>query len=432
MRWLALGFCIATVLGGIALTLVSALTGTQFWSPPRIVLYGFVPVLISAVAFALIWRGDAARKLFAACGLAVVTAAIAADVQLGSEIGARPAPAALTPLHSFAEFRRQGVRAFPHACGISFDLRTPALAVNGTPVQPVTGLAHNLLTPYEPDRQSWRFTDQHGFNNPPGQWDRSANVLVVGDSFAFGSQVPIGQGFVDRLRERIGPTVNLGCGGNGPLLELAALAEYGPLLRPPTVLWAYYEGNDLSGDLPSELQSAILPRYLTPGFSQGLADKAPQLDAAMLAFLLKAEAAARPGIAVAKAALLPAIDRNNLLLVNLRRAFGISHRYGARILDRLGAVLVRAKAIAAQWGGEVVFVYLPDEGRYAGALGEWDAEAYAAPVRDLVAQLGLRVIDVAPAFARQPQPRTLFQGHYTATGHRVVADTIAPALTRSR
>ena len=38
--------------------------------------------------------------------------------------------------------------------------------------------------------------------------------------------------------------INLGKGGNGPILEYAALKEYGEPLRPRIVLWFYFE-NDL-------------------------------------------------------------------------------------------------------------------------------------------------------------------------------------------
>ena len=80
--------------------------------------------------------------------------------------------------------------------------------------------------------------------------------------------------------------------------------------------------------------------------------------------------------------------------------------------------------------GEVVFVYLPDLGRYSGALGAWDAQAYGGPVLQLVESVGLRAIDVAAAFAQRPEPCSLFQGHYTEEGYRLAVDTIADGLAR--
>jgi len=44
---------------------------------------------------------------------------------------------------------------------------------------------------------------------------------------------------------------------NGPLAELASLVEYGPLIKPKTVIWLYYEGNDPT-DLGRELEFCSL------------------------------------------------------------------------------------------------------------------------------------------------------------------------------
>ena len=430
MRLVSLVFCVAALAAGVAFPIVVAASGSQFWSPVRVLLYGVAPVMVGAVSLFAIWYGDSARKQLLAYGLAVGIAFVGADIYLDHRIRSTPWPAASIRVLSYPELRREGIRAFPHVCGVHFDLRSPALRIGGVPVQPVTGLSRNLITFYERDRAAWRFTDEHGFNNPAGQWDTPA-ALVLGDSFAFGAEVPVGKGFVDRLRERIGRTVNLGCSGNGPLLELAALAEYGPIVRPPVVVWAYYEGNDLSGDLPNEMQSPILPRYLTAGFTQDLFRKAPELEPAIIAFLLDAEtkAASMRGGKLNMAAL-PSLNLDHLTLANLRRALGISHRYRTETLSQFGAVLKRAKAIAAEWGGEVVFVYLPDEGRYSGPLGAWDAAAYGRPVLELVEAVGIRVIDVAAVFARRPQPRSLFQSHYTEEGYRLVGDIIADELAR--
>ena len=51
--------------------------------------------------------------------------------------------------------------------------------------------------------------------------------------------------------------INLGVGGFGPLLELAALTEYLTPLKPPVVLWVFFEGNDLTDDLPSENRAEL-------------------------------------------------------------------------------------------------------------------------------------------------------------------------------
>ena len=56
--------------------------------------------------------------------------------------------------------------------------------------------------------------------------------------------------------------MSLASPGNGPLIELATLVEYAAPLEPRTVLWFYFEGNDLK-NLTDEIESETLNRYLT-------------------------------------------------------------------------------------------------------------------------------------------------------------------------
>jgi hypothetical protein len=86
--------------------------------------------------------------------------------------------------------------------------------------------------------------DQNGFRND--QDLKSADVVVVGDSFVEETTIPSAQLMTSRLAQFEGKVVaNLGQYGYGPLEELAVLKRYGLPLHPRTVIWAFYEGNDL-------------------------------------------------------------------------------------------------------------------------------------------------------------------------------------------
>jgi len=64
-------------------------------------------------------------------------------------------------------------------------------------------------------------TDRYGFNNPDEVWEApKGGDIALGDSFTWGADIAPGLGFVDLIRERRETVVNLGCGGNGPLLNL--------------------------------------------------------------------------------------------------------------------------------------------------------------------------------------------------------------------
>ena len=82
------------------------------------------------------------------------------------------------------------------------------------------------------------------------------------------------------LRKNIksGGVLNLGQGGNGPLIEYATLREYLPLTKTERVLWIYYEGNDLL-ELSRELNNKILLKYLNnQNFTQNLYLKQSKID----------------------------------------------------------------------------------------------------------------------------------------------------------
>ena len=118
-------------------------------------------------------------------------------------------------------------------------------------------------------------SDERGFRNPPGMWSVDGlQLAAVGDSYTQGMCVKDHESAIDLIRVAYPRTLNLGMSGDGPLLELATLKEYLPELRPPRVLWFYFEGNDLVLDLDMERKSRSLTAYLKPGHRQNLLDPA--------------------------------------------------------------------------------------------------------------------------------------------------------------
>ena len=76
-------------------------------------------------------------------------------------------------------------------------------------------------------------SDRFGFNNPDDEWDQTKiEYLLVGDSFTHGACVNRPNDIGSVLRKLSGNSVlNLGYGGNGPLIKYATLREY---LKNPT------------------------------------------------------------------------------------------------------------------------------------------------------------------------------------------------------
>ncbi len=89
-------------------------------------------------------------------------------------------------------------------------------------------------------------------------------------------------------------------------------------------------------------------------------------------------------------------------------------------------LLTTARNLVDGWGGELVFVYLPEWGRISGS----DA---AMPHRDamleLVRGLDVDIMDATPVLMGHEDPLSLFplglSGHYNEAGYALVADGIA-------
>ena len=157
-----------------------------------------------------------------------------------------------------------------------------AINIHGTEVIPFGGIS-NKVTVLCNENGPWVTyeSDEHGFHNPKGMWKSGRiDIAALGDSFAQGYCVPSDKNFVALIRRGYPATLNLGMAGNGPLLMLATLKEYLPLLAPKIVLWFYYEGNDLT-DLQTEKKSGILMRYLKDDFNQGLLARQSDVDQAL-------------------------------------------------------------------------------------------------------------------------------------------------------
>jgi len=104
--------------------------------------------------------------------------------------------------------------------------------------------------------------DADGFRNPPGLTE--ARVVLVGDSFIEGLQVADDELVSARLAELLGaPVANLGRTGYGPQQELEVLRRHGLNYRPKTLVWAFYEGNDLQDlrSYESERQRVLKSRF---------------------------------------------------------------------------------------------------------------------------------------------------------------------------
>jgi hypothetical protein len=328
-----------------------------------------------------------------------------------------------------------------------------AISVDGAEVMPLSGIADKLTVLCNEGGTYVTFrSDEHGFNNPRNTWEPSVDILALGDSFVQGTCVEPDQNFVATIRRRRPATLNGGIRGNGPLIMLGTLKEYGRVIKPHIVLWFYFEGNDLA-ELSREKHSPLLREYLTGTFTQNLFRRQPEIDRALIN---EVEKLRRWGGIPALMDDLPyaaamVFDRRNpiqalIKLSDLRNAFGL---VGGRALsalddtppsldagrsddriDLLRRVVEEANATVAAWSGRLYFVYLPEWARFS--IPERGGNQLRRAVLRAVRESGVPLIDVTDAFSARRDAVSLFSlrigYHYNEEGARVVAETVLRAI----
>jgi hypothetical protein len=362
-----------------------------------------------------------------------------------------------TPGEVIADLRKKGVDAVPIVTpSNNLFVKQPdgsiesALKIKGREVMPLAGVA-NKVTVLCNENGRWidYRSDERGFNNPNEIWrSKRIEIAALGDSFAHGYCVPADKNFVALIQQRYPATLNLGVAGDGPLLMLAKINEYLERIKPPIVLWFYYEGNDLT-DLQAERKSVLLMNYLQDGFTQSELAQQTAVDRAIMDDMPRLRAIERANTARRQAGKGKVID--NLVqftkLSSLRQRLGLTAGADAETLntgadlegpnmDVFRNVLAQAKMRVEAWGGQLYFIYLPEWARYSHYIS-W-GKANRNQVVTMVSGLGIPLVDIDAAFQAHGDPLSLFPfrevGHYTETGHRLVAEEVlkgvSPRATR--
>ena len=357
-----------------------------------------------------------------------------AGIQMGVPFDVR------SPFQVITDLTNQGQDAYPAVHPRLF-VKSNGMNVNNEKIFPLGSLSEKTTVFCN---ESGEFTivetDEHGFNNPTGIYEKDTlDMALVGDSFAAGACVKQGQDIAGQLRNRGRTVLTVASMSNGPLMELAALKEYLLPLRPKTVLWMYYEGNDLQ-DLMKEEKSTFLMKYLDDEFSQDLLERQTEIDEILQAFVATRKEQEKEKL---KQKWINDYSVFRILrLYELRQLLRLSDSYPSRlklppfrnVAPLLDAVLREAKKMVASWGGNLFFVYLPSWDRYNGTVNQSELY-YRDRVLALVRKIGVALIDFHIVLNKHPDPLSFFPfrlpGHYTAKGYALAAHTIETYLSNN-
>ena len=267
-------------------------------------------------------------------------------------------------------------------------------------------------------------SDRYGFNNPDSEWNsEKIEYLLVGDSFTHGDCVNRPNDISSVLRKLSNKNVlNLGYGGNGPLLQYATLREY-LNSNVKKVLWIYFEGNDLEDS--KYFQNKILINYLEDlKFSQNLKLKQSKIDKLEKKIIQQVYSTKLKEDNLSK-------NIHNfeiikfLKLSNTRKALIKKKITSISIRKDLKKILKLTKNLIDQNNSKFYFVYLPEYNRFTTS---YDNSNYNS-IKKILKELDITLIDITKELSEEKKKNLnlypfALAGHFSVSGYKKISNII--------
>lgn len=311
-------------------------------------------------------------------------------------------------------------------------------AARGTMIRPDPELGFRYAPDYRGtiSRSDLSFTfttDEHGFRNP-GPWPESSEVVLVGDSMAFGYGVEDDEAWASRVRRELGGTglINLGLPGMAPQQYLRTLEAYGLGLRPEVVLFSLFPGNDLgdAANFQSWLDSGRPGSFLDWGYRAQGTGISGMLERSYLFWLVR-DAARVLGTRLESTTL--ELDEGPLQLApSLYAGDAAELRDDAPAFSLVMSAVLEAQAKAREQGARLVVLLMPTkEHVYLPTIGEEPLQRIGR-FEQALQQRGVETLDLTPALreAAQAGERVYFEidGHPNRRGNELIASEVVRFL----
>jgi len=297
--------------------------------------------------------------------------------------------------------------------------------VQNIELYPLSGKSHTLasLENRLTMELSTHNTDNHGFKNP-FDWDSKTLVdyVFIGDSFTYGTDVIHGEAFPEIFRDRHPLTINLGCGGTGPIMQLGIYLEYAKMLKPQYVIWNFYSGNDLNSDIVTELNS-FYAQYLKNNFTQNLINKQTKIDLINDIFIskLKSDSSIKK-------------NENKINEVKkykdfykyrkLKTRFGLQHSFDPNNLEILKKILLKINKDVKIFDGKFIFNFIPTPNRYVNFFHKFDHDSYYSYLFDFLKNNSIEYINFSDELNKYDNPIKFYSGHLNSSGNKLLAKII--------
>ena len=277
------------------------------------------------------------------------------------------------------------------------------------------------------------YSDDFGFKNYIN-WsiDNQIDFMFIGDSFTYGADVAHGEAFVDYFALKHPNTINLGCGGTGPIIQKGIFSEYVIHVKPKYIIWNLNLGNDVNSDIPEELNS-YYKNYLDPNFTQNLILKQSKIDEIYKKYwkkFIKKKIIEQKKIELK-------INENNKSNKNFLSIFkfeyvknflGLNYSFNKSSFETLIQILNQIKKDSATWNGKLIVNVIPSEQKFRSILQMLDYNSYNDKIVSYLKDNDFNYIDLNEYFNKSNYGK-YFYGHFTLEGNKFVSNIILKKIS---
>lgn len=300
-------------------------------------------------------------------------------------------------------------------------------------------LGKALCIPPDPARTIEVRYDRNGFRNSPDLYE--ADLVVIGDSYMEGYLTSEAKLITTVLSGLQGKSVaNLGHSGYGPQQELAVLKRFGLPLKPKTVVWAFFEGNDFIDVQGYENET----HFSSNRFWQDFWFRSLTRNVAVSMFRPPAPTCvSNDSIKELRAEF---TDTNSMTHTVFFAPTEVEPP-SEKTLHKAAAFIAEAATLCHEKNTRFLVVFVPEKYRVyhdltnvsllTDAVRQWRISNLPSQLRQLLFQLepSIEYIDLTPALKRASQKGVATylpdDTHWTDEGNRVAAETIHHALRQA-
>lgn len=305
------------------------------------------------------------------------------------------------------------------------------LKYNNKKIFPLTGIS-NVYTTLSNENGVYPIilTDDYGFNNIlKSKLTNGIDYALIGDSFTEGYSVEQNENIAAFLQKENLNVYNFGVGGSGPLVHYAIFREYIQKVKPKTIIWLFYEGNDIFPDIYRESQSNFLMRYLTDkNFEQNLIYNQDKINFVLRDFIKKKTSEYillnNPYLRIMKLnnirELLMSKKYTNHNSINTNKINDASNE-----LIILENILLNVSNKISTWNGNFYFLYLPS---YTNLKNNTES-IYKTQIFEILQKLNIEYYNLETEIFDNYNDRLSFfpfglNGHYNKLAYEKIANLI--------